>query len=30
MLSFVDDMNDLQSCELSPLDAINSSGLWMV
>ena len=29
-LSFVNDMNDLESCELRPLDAINSSRLWMI
>ena len=29
-LNFVDDMKDLESCELKPLDAINSSGLWMI
>ena len=29
-INFVDDMNDLKSCELSPLDAINNLGLWMI
>ena len=26
----MDDMNDLESYELRPLDAINNSGLWMI
>ena len=29
-LSSVNDMNDLISCELRPLDAISSLGLWMI
>ena len=29
-LNFVDDMNDLESYELRPLDAINNLGLWMI
>ena len=28
-LRFVDDMNNLGSCELRPLDSMNSLGLWM-
>ena len=29
-LKVVDDMNDLTSREIKPLDAIDSSGLWML
>ena len=29
-LRVVDDMNDLRSHELSPVDAINHSRLWMI
>ena len=29
-LNFVDDMNDLESYELKPLDGTNNLGLWMI
>ena len=29
-LNIMDDMNDWGSCELKPLDAMSSLGLWMI